>query len=162
MTRPSLSDTLMTIAITVSKRSTCSRRNNGAVIANARGVVLSTGYNGSLSGMSHCDHECDCLAQLGSGNIHESECPAHPSNGCATAVHAEANAIYFAARNGVSTAGSIIYCTTEPCIKCAEAIVQSGIVECIYELEYRSHAGIELLVDAGVIVQRKKVAIEDL
>jgi len=153
--RPSLSDTLMTIAFTVSERSTCSRRNNGAVIANARGVVLSTGYNGSLSGMEHCDHECDCMAVLGTGKIHESRCPAHPENGCTIAVHAEANAVYFAARNGVSTEGAIIYCTTEPCVKCAEAIVQSGIAECFYDLEYRSHAGIELLQAAGVIVTKK-------
>lgn len=160
--RPSLVDTLLSIAHTVSERSTCSRRNNGAVIANSKGVVLSTGYNGSLSGMKHCEHDCDCMADIIDPDVHLDNCPAHPDKGCTTAVHAEANAVYFAARNGVSTDGAIIYCTTEPCIKCAEAIVQSGIVECIYELEYRSHAGIELLVDAGVIVQRKKVAIEDL
>jgi dCMP deaminase len=155
--RPSLEDTLMTIAHTVSERSTCSRRHNGAVIANSRGVVLSTGYNGSLSGMDHCDHECECMAEIIDPGEHLDNCPANPNNGCTTAVHAEANAIYFAARNGVSVQGSIIYCTTEPCTKCAEAIVQSGIISCVYELEYRSHAGIELLRAAGVTVYRKEV-----
>lgn len=148
----------MAIAITVSKRSTCSRRNNGAVIANSRGVVLSTGYNGSLAGMPHCDHECDCgwvLFSEPEKHKHSTDCPAHPENGCTTAVHAEANSIYFAARNGVSVEGAIIYCTTEPCIKCAEAIVQSGITECIYEQEYRIHAGIDLLRAAGVKVEMK-------
>jgi dCMP deaminase len=126
------------------------------VIANSKGVVLSTGYNGSLSGMEHCDHECVCFEPLTGNGIHDIECPAHPNNGCTLAVHAEANAVYFAARNGVSTEGAIIYCTTEPCVKCAEAIVQSGIMECIYDLEYRSHAGIELLRAAGVKVFRKE------
>jgi dCMP deaminase len=167
--RPSIEDTLISIAITVSKRSTCSRRNNGAVIADRKGVVLSTGYNGSLSGMPHCDHECDCGAELiehqtFQGTVreyrHHEKCPAHPNNGCTLAVHAEANAVYFAARNGVSVEGATIYCTTEPCVKCAEAIVQSGIIECWYDQEYRIHAGIELLRAAGVKVYRKEVAYE--
>lgn len=152
--RPSIVDTLISIAFTVSERSTCSRRHNGAVIANSKGVVLSTGYNGSLSGMEHCDHECNCLLILSEG-MHELDCPAHPENGCSTAVHAEANSVYFAARNGVSLEGATIYCTTEPCVKCAEAIVQSGIASCVYDLEYRTHAGIELLKAAGVRVYKK-------
>jgi dCMP deaminase len=151
--RPSTVDTLIEIANTVSKRSTCSRRHNGAVIANSNGVVLSTGYNGSLSGMDHCDHECDCGADL-TGGAHDDNCLAHPHMGCIIAVHAEANAIYFAARNGVSTKDAIIYCTTEPCVKCAEAIVQSGISFCVYDQAYRIHDGIELLEKAGVVVNR--------
>lgn len=157
--RPSIEDTLMEIAFTVSKRSTCSRRQNGAVIADSRGVVLSTGYNGSLSGMPHCDHECDCFASLGAEIIsyqydHDNSCPAHPENGCTTAVHAEANSVYFAARNGVSVEGASIFCTTEPCVKCAEAIVQSGIKKVYYGQEYRIHTGIELLQSAEIAVER--------
>jgi dCMP deaminase len=129
------------------------------VIANEKGVILSTGYNGSLSGMPHCDHECDCGMELYNESIiptatkqetHHKNCPAHPNNGCTIAVHAEANAVYFAARNGVSTEGTSIYCTTEPCVKCAEAIVQSGIANVYYKQEYRTHAGIELLSAAGI------------
>lgn len=146
--RPSIVQTLLKIAHTVSERSTCSRRNNGAVVADENGVILSTGYNGSLSGMAHCDHECDC----GNPFDHDISCPAHTDNGCQLAVHAEANAIYFAARNGVSTKNAVIFCTTEPCVKCAEAIVQSGIKDCVYDQEYRNHAGIELLQDAGIRV----------
>ena len=159
--RPSLVDTLISIAVTVSKRSTCSRRNNGAVIATEKGVVLSTGYNGSLSGMDHCLHDCDCGMQLLIQNANPEEsklwqhalnCPAHESNGCTLAVHAEANSIYFAARNGVSTENAIIYCTTEPCVKCAEAIVQSGIKKVVYSQEYRTQVGINLLQSAGIEV----------
>lgn len=164
MERPSLESTLLEIAITVSKRSTCSRRNNGAVIATPSGVVLSTGYNGSLSGRPHCIHECDCddefiverligySEKVDNRDLHAKSCPAHPENGCTLAVHAEANAVYFAARNGVSVEGADIYCTTEPCVKCAEAIVQSGIKRVYYGQQYRSHAGVELLQDAGIEV----------
>jgi deoxycytidylate deaminase len=165
-TRPSISETLLEIAFTVSKRSTCSRRNNGAVIADSRGVVLSTGYNGSLSGQKHCDHECDCTDEFiverligfsekaDNRDLHTETCPAHPNNGCAMAVHAEANAVYFAARNGVSVLGATIYCTTEPCTKCAEAIVQSGISKVVYKQEYRSHDGINLLQQVGIEVEQ--------
>jgi len=154
MIRPSIEETLLEIAVTVSKRGTCSRRQNGAVIADSKGVVLSTGYNGSLSGMLHCDHECDCMEKILILGIHDNDCPAHPNNGCQLAVHAEANAVYFAARNGVSVNGATIFCTTEPCVKCAEAIVQSGIQKVVYRQDYRDHSGIELLKEAYVVVQQ--------
>lgn len=157
--RPSLVDTLLEIAFTVAQRGTCSRAKNGAVIADSRGVILSTGYNGSLAGFPHCDHECDCSADLMEMinnpfqvNLHENSCPAHPNNGCQIAVHAEANAVYFAARNGVSVEGQNIYCTMEPCTKCAEAIIQSGISKVYYRLQYRDHSGLELLRKAGIEV----------
>lgn len=162
--RPSTVDTLIEIASTVSKRSTCSRRSNGAVIATSNGVVLSTGYNGALSGMEHCDHECDCgvdlvfnkmdiQEKLGIGElVHAENCPAHPNNGCTISVHAEANAVYFAARHGVTVEGADIYCTTEPCQKCAEAIVQSGIRRTFYHEGYRTHTGLDLLRKAGIEV----------
>jgi dCMP deaminase len=133
--RPSIQDTMMSVAYTMADRSTCSRRHNGAVVATDSGVVLSTGYNGSLSGMPHCEHDEDFV-------------------GCTTAVHAEANSIYFAARNGVRIKDSTIYCTTEPCQKCAEAIVQSGITSCVYDQEYRIHDGIELLQSAGIAIHQ--------
>lgn len=137
--RPSTVEVLLSMAHIVSSRSTCSRRHNGAVIATEKGVVLSTGYNGSLSGMPHCNHE---------SNPEET--------GCTVAVHAEANAVYFAARHGVSVAGAVIYCTTEPCVKCAEAIVQSGISTAYYDQEYRNHDGIRLLEKANVkVVQHR-------
>lgn len=126
---------MIAVAYAMADRSTCSRRHNGAVIATYEGVVLSTGYNGSLSGMPHCKHD-------------------GTETTCLTALHAEANALYFAARNGTRTQDSVIYCTTEPCQRCAEAIVQCGISECWYDQEYRIHDGIDLLRQAGVPVKR--------
>lgn len=160
MNRPSIEETLLEIAATVSKRGTCSRRQNGAVIADSKGVVLSTGYNGSLSGFPHCDHDCDCgyelmgeIAQYLTQN-HGLACPAHPNNGCQNAIHAEANAVYFAARKGVSVEGCFIFCTTEPCVKCAEAIIQSGISKVVYSQEYRNHSGLDLLKKANIEVAK--------
>lgn len=160
--RPSIEDTMIAVAFTMAERSTCSRRHNGAVIATEHGVVLSTGYNGSLSGMPHCNHDCMCdslpeplptdTIWVQNKEFHNLRCPVANSGGCETAVHAEANAVYFAARNGIRTDKSIIYCTTEPCQKCAEAIVQAGISQCVYSQEYRIHAGIELLRNAGVTI----------
>lgn len=143
----------MAVAYAIAKRSTCSRRNNGAVVATYEGVVLSTGYNGSLSGMPHCDHECNCPKSIdGWEDVPHSKLCHSSETSCPVSVHAEANAIYFAARHGVAVANSLIYCTTEPCIKCAEAIVQSGISECWYYQEYRTHDGIDLLHRAGVSI----------
>lgn len=132
--RPSIEDTLIDIAFVVSKRGTCNRKQVGAVIADSKGVVLSTGYNGSLSGTEHCEHSDMDF-----------------DNRCTLAVHAEANAVYFAARNGVSVEGSTMYCTTAPCTKCAEAIVQSGIKKVVYSEDYRDE-GIELIISVGVEV----------
>lgn len=161
--RPSIQDTMMSVAYAMSKRSTCSRRANGAVVATPKGVVLSTGYNGSLAGMEHCNHTCNCAdfprpsitdtVWVTDQKFHSLRCRMSVST-CPTAVHAEANAIYFAARNGVSTLDALIYCTTEPCCECAEAIVQAGISECWYHQEYRTHLGNELLGKAGVVVKR--------
>jgi dCMP deaminase len=162
MDRPTLKQTLMQVAFVIAQRSTCSRRKNGAVVATDKGVVLSTGYNGSLSGMDHCNHECNCrggLVELLESPFttepHTKQCPAHENNGCNLAVHAEANAVYFAARNGVPTKGAIMYCTTEPCTKCAEAIIQSGIAEVVYSNKYRIRDGVNLLKAAGITVSRE-------
>ena len=159
---------MITVAYAMADRSTCSRRNNGAVIATDRGVVLSTGYNGSLSGMPHCDHDCNCedlpkptitdTVWMGPDHIHNIRCNTRVST-CPTAVHAEANAVYFGARHGVRLDSSIIYCTTEPCRKCAEAVVQAGIRRCVYYQDYRTHEGLDLLRAAGVEVVQHSPSI---
>lgn len=47
----------------VSRRSTCLRRNVGAVLVNRLGHVLATGYNGVASGMPHCNEPTDVVPQ---------------------------------------------------------------------------------------------------
>jgi len=110
----------MQIATDVSTRSTCDRKFVGAVIVRDK-MILSTGYNGSIRGLPHCDevgHEMD--------NGH-----------CVRTVHAEANAIVQAARNGVSIEAADIYVTASPCYNCFKLIANSGIKRIFYGELYR-------------------------
>lgn len=138
MTEPRISweQYFMNIAREVSTRATCDRKRVGAVIVRGR-TILSTGYNGSLRGLPHCD-------EVG----HEME------NGhCVRTVHAEANAIVQAARHGIRVEGSEIYITASPCYNCFKLIVNAGIIKIYYGEFYRDeritqHAkelGIELV-----------------
>ena len=110
----------MGIARVVATRSTCDRKNVGAVIVRDR-MILSTGYNGSIRGMPHCDE---------SGHMME--------NGhCVATIHAETNAILQAAKNGVRIDGAEIYTTASPCWNCFKMIANAGI-RTIYYGEFYS------------------------
>jgi len=92
----------------------------GAVIVRDR-TILSTGYNGSIRGMPHCDEV---------GHMME--------NGhCVATVHAEANAILQAAKNGVRIDGATLYTTASPCWPCFKLIANSGCVRIVYGEFYR-------------------------
>lgn len=123
MSRPQIYQTLGEVAQVWAKRSTCSRRAVGAVIATHQGVILSSGYNGAPAGMDHCAHACRCIG--GNFNGHHSECPSLSK--CTTAIHAEENAILFAARGGRATYGTLLVTTYGPCLRCARMIHQAGI-----------------------------------
>lgn len=110
----------MDLARVVSSRATCDRKHVGAVIVRDR-TVLSTGYNGSLRSLPHCDDE---------GHMME--------NGhCVATVHAEANAIVQAAKNGVAIHGSTIYTTASPCWPCFKLIANAGCVRIVFGEFYR-------------------------
>lgn len=133
MERPSRINTLMAIAELMGERSTCNRLHVGALITrNAR--ILSTGYNGPPAGLNHCNHT--------------------DSNSCDASVHAEANAIVFAARHGMGTENTTLISTHQPCLKCAQLIINSGITSVIYQWEYRDYAGLDLLALAGINVDQ--------
>lgn len=123
----------MNIARQVAERSTCDRKHVGAVIVRDRNI-LSTGYNGSITGMPHCDDV---------GHMME-------DRHCVATVHAEANAIIQAAKNGVNINGSSIYTTASPCWNCFKLIVNSGI-RCIYFGEfYRDERIFEVAKELGI------------
>lgn len=151
--RISRQDMLMAMAFAVSQRSTCARAHVGVIVAiEARPLV--SGYNGAPTGMPHCDHTCaeiDCTTlSYRDGQerlIHGPDCPA---GFCKTAVHAEANAIAFAAKHGVCLDGSTLVTTVEPCYVCSQLIINGGIVEVVYAAPYRKHDGLVLLENAGV------------
>jgi dCMP deaminase len=135
MNRIDRQELLLDIAEKMALRSTCQRNQVGCVIA-IDGRIVSTGYNGPPANTLHCDrHLCDI------------EKP------CERSVHAEANAIAFAAKHGVALLGSELYVKVSPCKKCAELIINSGIKKVIYREEYRDTSGINLLLGAGLEVQ---------
>lgn len=135
----------MEIAHVVARRSTCLRRQIGAVIVWDK-RILTTGYNGAPSGLPHC-LELGCLRdELGipSGTRHE----------VCRALHSEQNAIVQAALHGVSTKGSSIYITTQPCSLCAKMIINAGIERVIFEGDYPDKFALEMLQNADIELVR--------
>jgi len=110
----------MNIATEVATRSTCDRKHVGAVIVRGK-TILSTGYNGSIKGLDHCDdvgHDMD--------NDH-----------CVRTIHAEANAIVQAAKHGINIDQSEIYVTASPCFDCFKLIANAGICKIYFGEFYR-------------------------
>jgi dCMP deaminase len=132
--RPSMDDVLLDVARVMAQRGTCTRLRTGAVVA-VNGRICATGFNGSPHGLPHCVHPTD-------------EPPDHET--CVTAVHAEANAVAFAARHGVSITGATLYVTHTPCVHCAMLLVNAGISTVVCLLRYRLNAGVDVLRQAGV------------
>lgn len=120
------------IANVVSRRSTCTRGNVGAVVVRDSRII-SLGYNGTPPGHDHCQHHKDEVLP----------------NGCQHAIHAEANALAWAARAGISTEGATMYCTHGPCLKCAQLMLAAGLVKLYYDTPYRSDEGLWLLQDTS-------------
>ncbi len=110
----------MDIARQVATRATCDRKHVGAVLVRDR-TILSTGYNGSIRGLPHCDEV---------GHMME--------NGhCVATVHAEANAILQAAKNGVRIDGATLYTTASPCWPCFKLVANSGCMRIVFGEFYR-------------------------
>ena len=123
----------MNIARQAATRSTCDRKHVGAVIVRDR-TILSTGYNGSIRGMPHCD-EIGHLMEDGH---------------CVATVHAEANAIIQAAKNGVRIEDAEIYTTASPCWNCFKLIANAGIKTIYYGEFYRDERSIEVAGQLGI------------
>jgi dCMP deaminase len=143
--RPGWDPYFMEIAGIVAKRSTCMRRNVGALIVKEK-RILSTGYNGAPSGLAHCD-EVGCIRELRgvpSGERHE----------LCRGLHAEQNAIIQAANHGVSIKGSLLYCTHHPCSLCVKMIINAGIVHVLYLEGYPDELAAQLISDSGIIVEQ--------
>jgi dCMP deaminase len=139
MLRKSYQKYFMEMAELVSTRSTCIRRNVGAVIVN-KNRVISTGYNGVPKNMEHCTNET-CIRNknnIPSGERHE----------LCLGVHAEQNAIIFANRYDLQNAE--IYITTHPCAYCAKSIINAGIKKIYYKGDYEDELSKKLLSKSGV------------
>jgi dCMP deaminase len=142
--RPSWDEYFMSIARLVAGRSTCLRRQVGAVIVKDR-RVLASGYNGAPSGLPHCD-ETGCVRErhnVPPGERHE----------LCRGIHAEQNAIIQSANYGTGIDGATIYTTHHPCSVCAKMIINAGIVRVVTDDSYPDDLAVELLRDAGVRVE---------
>jgi dCMP deaminase len=141
MERPSWNEYFMDITRLVARRSTCMRRQVGAVMVKEKNI-LATGYNGTPSGIKHCD-VTGCLREqlnVPSGERHE----------LCRGLHAEQNAIIQAARHGVNISGSILYCTNSPCIICTKMLINAGIRKVVYLEGYSDNLSVEMLDEAGI------------
>jgi len=144
MQRPSWDAYFIDIAKLVASRSTCLRRQVGAVMVKGK-HLLATGYNGTPSGITHCS-ETGCLREqlkVPSGERHE----------LCRGLHAEQNAIIQAARHGVDISGSTLYCTHSPCIICTKMLINAGIRQIIYLEGYPDQMSIDMLGEAGIHVR---------
>lgn len=133
----------MDITRLVATRSTCLRRQVGAILVKDRNI-LATGYNGVPSGISHCE-TVGCLRErlkVPSGERHE----------LCRGLHAEQNAIIQAARHGINIDGSTLYCTTMPCIICTKMLINAGITKIVYAEGYADALAREMIAETGINV----------
>jgi len=131
----------MKMAYFVAERSTCTRRQVGAVIVKDK-HILATGYNGAPKGIQHC---------LDGGCLRDKlNIPSGERQELCVALHAEQNAIIQAAYHGIAIAGSEIYCNTHPCSICAKMIINAGIQKIYFVEGYPDELGKKLLDEAGI------------
>jgi dCMP deaminase len=131
--RVSWDEYFMNIARVVATRATCDRKHVGAVLVRHK-TILSTGYNGSIRGLPHCSE---------SGHMME-------DGHCVRTVHAEANAIIQAAKNGVAIEGATIYTTASPCWPCFKVIANSGCSRIVFGEFYRDNRIFEYAQQIGI------------
>ncbi len=139
--RPSWDEYFLKMTLIVAERSTCLRRSVGAVLVRDK-RILATGYNGAPRGIRHCG-EVGCLRdELGvpSGERHE----------LCRALHGEMNALLQCAIHGVSTPGSTLYCTNQPCGLCAKMLINAGVERVIVLGGYPDEMAVDMFKQAGV------------
>lgn len=142
---------LMAVARVFENRSSCDRNHVGAVISRD-GRILATGYNGAPAGMEHCSHETSTTHTFNRVSP-VAMLPEGPSKGCRVAIHAEANALAFAARYGLSVEGAELFTTLSPCYECAKLVIAAGLVRVVFDRGYRDPAGTDLLQQAGIPIE---------
>ncbi|NLN14083.1 MAG: CMP deaminase [Tissierellia bacterium] len=133
--RKNWNEYFMEIAELVASRSTCDRAFVGCLLVNDDNRIISTGYNGSISGQPHCD---DIGHTMRDGH-------------CIATIHAEMNALIYCAKEGISVKGCTAYVTHFPCLNCTKALIQAGIKKIYYKYDYRvDEYAVELLKKSNV------------
>ena len=154
--RPNWDEYFMEIAELAAKRSTCLRRQVGAVLVRDK-RILATGYNGAPRGLAHCETVGCMRENLGvpSGQRHE----------MCRAVHAEMNLVAQAAYHGVETKGSVVYCTHQPCVICLKLLLNAGIEAVYFRHAYDDPLSREIAKEAGIIFKQLEgvgATVEDI
>jgi dCMP deaminase len=142
--RSSWDEYFMQITFDASLRSTCLRRRVGAIIVRDK-QILTTGYNGAPSGITHCHENGGCLRE-------QRQVPSGEKEELCRALHAEQNAIIQAAKHGINIDKGTLYSTTYPCTTCAKMLINVGIVRVFYCGEYFSEIGNQMLEEAKIEV----------
>lgn len=141
MSTPTFDDIYMDLAVNLAQKSHCVKIKVGAVLTRDTRIV-SLGYNGPPAGTHNCDQEWP-----------EQGCARDRKGGCSLAIHAEENAILYAAKNNTQIEGSTLYVTLSPCLACARVIFTTGIRKVIYLKSYAEYKGID--TDEGVEFLRR-------
>ena len=131
----------MELANSLARKSHCVKMKVGAVLAKDTRIV-SLGYNGPPAGTHNCDEEWP-----------ENGCERDRKGSCSLALHAEENAILYAAKNKIDLADAVLYITLSPCLPCARTIFSTGIKKVFYLHSYSEYKGITH--DEGVNFLRK-------
>ena len=145
MMRPTYDEYFMKMTQVVATRSTCLRRNVGAILVKNK-HILSTGYNGAPRGLKHCS-EVGCLREklnVQPGERHE----------LCRGLHAEQNVIIQASVFGVSIDGATLYCTAAPCSVCAKMLINAGIKEIVYQDSYPDDLAQQMLTEAKIKMRK--------
>ena len=146
MNRPSFDDIYIELAQKLAEKSHWVKIKVGAVLTQDTRII-SLGYNGPPAGTHNCDEEWP-----------EYGCARDRKGGCSLAIHAEENAILYAAKNNASISGATLYVTLSPCLACARVILTTGIKKVIYLKSYAEYKGIDS--DEGVdFLRRFKVEV---
>ena len=154
MSRPEFDDIYMDLAVKIAQRSHCIKRHVGAVLAKETRII-SVGYNGPPAGTHNCDEE-----------FGETGCALDSKGSCSLAIHAEQNAILYAAKNKVNVKGSTLYVSLSPCLSCARIIYSMGINRVVYlnsYAEYKglsSDEGLDFLSKFGVEIEKYHGSID--
>jgi len=148
MQRPDWDEYFMKMVDVVKTRSTCIRRQVGAVLVKDNWII-STGYNGAPSKLEHAA-TAGCLRDkknIPSGTNHE----------ICRGVHAEQNTIIQAAVHGVSTDGATLYCNTKPCSICSKMLINARIKRIVYLEGYDDELADTLLKETDIrVIQYKR------
>jgi len=140
--RTNWNTTMMEIAELIARnRSTCANIKVGCVISKDNRIV-SIGYNGVPSGFKHCSEIWD--------NSLEHFKSKHSEWSNINEIHAEMNAILFAAKNGINLNGTKLYTTYSPCVNCAKNIQAVGVTHVCYKYDYKSNDGINILKNRNI------------